>query len=97
MLLGYTSLITSLGKFDLVLPTMSSCSLVPRPRGLGTRLVFMRLQSGLFSGHLLLPFIYSGRLDFVKRFCTSRTVLLALLVGCGLQLFQQFGGINTVM
>ena len=35
--------------------------------------------------------------EFLKCFATSRPVLLALLVGCGLQLFQQFSGINTVM
>ena len=61
--------------------------------GLGTRLI---LLSGLVFGFLS-SCVYLGRLELVKRFCTSRTVLLALLVGCGLQLFQQFGGINTVM
>ena len=38
-----------------------------------------------------------GTFDLLKRFVTSRTVVLALIVGCGLQMFQQLGGINTVM
>ena len=39
----------------------------------------------------------AGSWDLVKKFMGSRAVRLALLVGCGLQFFQQFGGINTVM
>ena len=38
-----------------------------------------------------------GCMELVKKFMTSRSVLLALFVGCGLQMFQQLGGINTVM
>ncbi|XP_019851521.1 PREDICTED: proton myo-inositol cotransporter-like [Amphimedon queenslandica] len=38
-----------------------------------------------------------GCLKLLRKFTTSRTVLLALFVGCGLQMFQQLGGINTVM
>jgi SP family myo-inositol transporter-like MFS transporter 13 len=33
----------------------------------------------------------------VVKLFTTRSVRLALVVGCGLQMFQQFGGINTVM
>ncbi len=40
---------------------------------------------------------FVGFVHTMIRILTTRTVLLALLVGCGLQLFQQFGGINTVM
>lgn len=38
-----------------------------------------------------------GCMELVRKFLTSRSVLLALFVGCGLQMFQQLGGINTVM
>jgi len=43
---------------------------------------------------VLLP---AGTWELVKKFMGSRAVWLALLVGGGLQFFQQFGGINTVM
>ena len=41
--------------------------------------------------------VHLGFVNMIRRFLTTKTVLIALVVGCGLQLFQQFGGINTVM
>jgi SP family myo-inositol transporter-like MFS transporter 13 len=38
-----------------------------------------------------------GCKSFVVKFVTSRSLLLALSIGCGLQMFQQLCGINTVM
>jgi SP family myo-inositol transporter-like MFS transporter 13 len=38
-----------------------------------------------------------GVFQFAKKLFTTRTVVLALIVGCGLQMFQQLSGINTIM
>lgn len=46
---------------------------------------------------LIIPYHSSAGLDLLKKFVTSRTVIFALIAGCGLQMFQQLGGINTVM
>lgn len=51
----------------------------------------------LFVGVAKWFILYIGCSTFIKRFFTSKSVLLALMVGCGLQMFQQLGGINTVM
>ena len=54
----------------------------------------MRLvKANSFCGHS----VCTGFRHFVRRLFTERTVLLALVVGCGLQMFQQLSGINTVM
>ena len=52
----------------------------------------------LFSHSLLhLSPLKSAWWQVVVKLFTTRSVRLALVVGCGLQMFQQFGGINTVM
>lgn len=42
------------------------------------------------------PFII-GVFAFISRVFHTRSVMLAIVVGCGLQIFQQISGINTVM
>ena len=46
---------------------------------------------------MLGPPATKGFRQLVKKFFSSRPIMMALLIGCSFQMFQQLCGINTIM